>query len=141
MKNFPRIRFIPLMENRVTTLGDWGEDENGFWMTITEMSDWRMEFLVLIHELTEWAICQYMGVTTEEADAFDALFEKEYAQGLHPIEQEAGFDKRCPFRKGHIWGARMERLFSWFLGVNWDHYGDVAYNMMAQYGRNKGYEV
>lgn len=120
----PKIIRMPISEQRFTTLGDWWESDAGnFAIAISEMPDWRHEFLVLIHELTEWAICQAKGVPTADCDAFDAMWEKELGQGLHGLEEEAGFDRRCPYRKGHVWGYRMERFFCFLLGASWKEYG------------------
>lgn len=130
----PKIVRLSITEQRFTTLGDWWEDENGaFTIAITEMKDWRHEFLVLIHELTEWAICQATGVSTEAADKFDEEWEKDIRAGLVSAELEAGFDKRCPYRRGHVWGARAERLFCWLLGASWKDYLKECDKLIREY--------
>jgi hypothetical protein len=131
---FPTISTIQLQANRFTTLGDWWEEPEGvFHITITEESDWRYMVCCLIHELTEWAICQAKGIKTSDCDKFDGWWEGEIKRGLIPAEREAGFDRRCPYRHGHIWGCRMERLFCWLLGVSWKEYGDAADALMRAY--------
>jgi hypothetical protein len=90
------------------------------WLCYT--SDWRYQFIVLAHELTEWAWCIKHNVTAESADGFDAIWEAEIHMGLHGPEQEAGFDRRCPYRGGHVWGARIERIMCFILGVSWSRY-------------------
>lgn len=118
----PAIVRKPVAEQRFTTLGDWWEENGKFTISISIMDDWRHEFLVLMHELTEWAICQRRGVKTADCDAFDAMWEREIEAGLQRIETEAGFDRRCPYRAGHVWGCRMERLFAFILSVPWREY-------------------
>src|SRR6266849_3414976 len=107
---FPNIyiRIIPMEEQRFTTLGDWFEIARGSYQIIlTQMDDWRHIALVLVHELTELIICWRDHVTTAQADEFDQLWEIELQEGIQSPSVEAGFDKRCPYRKGHIWGVRM----------------------------------
>src|SRR5215475_10964383 len=123
MTMLPTIIRLPVQQQRFTTLGDWYEDECGnFTVTTSIMDNWKYEFCVLIHELTEWAICQAMGVKTQDADDFDEMWEREIKAGIQLIETEAGFDKRCPYRRGHVWGARMERFFCFLLRANWKDY-------------------
>lgn len=129
----PIVMRVSLQENRFTTLGDWKETPQGFIITYTGMADWKYEFLVLIHEFTEWAICQRYRVPTYKCDAFDALWEAELKQGLHKLGDEAGFDRRCPYREGHVWGARMERLFAFLLGVRWKKYCEACDALMKEF--------
>lgn len=119
----PRIVRVPIERQRFTTLGDWWEENPGeFVIAITEMVDWRYEFLILVHELIEWAVCQQRGVSTRKADEFDEMWEQELAEGKHRVEDEAGFDRRCPYRMGHIWGCRAEWLLAGLLKVRWHDY-------------------
>lgn len=117
------IEIIPQKEHRFTTIGDWWVDENGnLQVKISKMADWRYEIAVLFHELIEFFICKHLGITTEECDEFDAFYETQYEQGIIDRSKEAGFDKRCPYRKGHIWGARFERMIVFLLGASWKKY-------------------
>lgn len=115
----------PIKELRFTTAGDWTMRKDGsFEIWICETKDWRYQFIVLMHELTEWAWCLKNKVSAAKADAFDDQWEWELKNGIHRPEEEAGFDKRCPYRGGHVWGARIEHLFCWILGVKWRVYCD-----------------
>lgn len=125
MNKFPNIVIKQLEREqlRFTTAGDWMMHEDGsFEIHLLKMDDWRYSAIVLIHELTEIFICWRLGITAQEADDFDRVWEDELKKGIQNLEKEAGFDKRCPYRKGHVWGARMERLFCFILGVNWNKY-------------------
>ena len=122
------IKFIPQKEQRFSTPADWQIVDNLLTVWISEMADPRYECIVLMHELTEIIICWFDGVSSTDADAFDALWEKEIEAGLHNKIEEAGFDKRCCYRRGHVWGARMERLFCFILGVKWRDYEDYFNN-------------
>lgn len=139
----PYVKALPIEMQRFTTLGDWLEISPGcFEIRISHMTNWKHEFLVLIHELTEWAICQAMGVSTEEADAFDAMWEREIEDEIQSIYKEAGFDLRCPYRRGHVWGCRMERLFCWLIQADWKEYCVACDNLIERYDaekRNRAY--
>src|SRR5258708_33385114 len=115
------IRGIPQDKQRFTTLGDWWEDELGLQIRITNMH-WKYQVAILMHELIEFSICKSEGITTEECDAFDTLFEQEYESGKWPKSVEAGFDRRCPYRRGHWWGDKFERLTIFLLGGTWKSY-------------------
>jgi hypothetical protein len=130
----PKIIFVPLSSQRFTTLGDWWQDCDGtYTIAVTEMRDWRYQFLVLMHELTEWSICCATGVSAKIADEFDAAWEEDIKSGLVSVSVEAGFDKACPYRQGHVWGARMERLFCYLLKANWKDYCRECDELLLQY--------
>jgi hypothetical protein len=50
------------------------------------------------------------------------LWEKELKDGIHKPEEEAGFDKRCPYRTGHQLGFITEYLTCVLLGLSWKRY-------------------
>jgi len=112
------IRFIPHSQHRFTTIGHWFVENDTLTIQISDEICWQNKIAVIFHELIEAGICVSKGITTEECDAFDALFEHEYELGIWPKSVEAGFDKRCPYRKGHIWGSRLEKLVLFLIGAN-----------------------
>src|SRR5882672_1464250 len=121
--SLPEIKLIPVTEHRWTTLGTWVEREDGsFQVLVARMSRWQYELCILAHELVEWAICQRDGVSTKDCDDFDDLWESEFQAGKHSLEAEAGFDRRCPYRRGHVLGTRVEWLLCRLLGVSWSQY-------------------
>ena len=125
-----KIFITPQKKQRFTTVGHWeGDtiDKVTFWAS--DMSDWRFMVAVLFHELIEWSWCVSHGITTDHCDAFDELFEEEYKAGRSK-EDEAGYDKRCPYRKGHVWGGRFERVVIWILGARWKDYVNECNNLM-----------
>lgn len=122
---------IEQRDHRFTTIGDWWEDDAGILQIRITKMPWRFEVAVLFHELIEFFICKADGIKTKECDEFDALFEREYESGIWPKSVEAGFDKRCPYRKGHVWGSRFERVTIWVLGASWREYCDFTDNLMG----------
>jgi len=92
--------------------------DDTLFIQISEEICWQNKIAVIFHELIEATWCMSKGITTAECDGFDDLFEREYEAGIWPKSVEAGFDKRCPYRKGHIWGSRFEWLVLWILGAD-----------------------
>ena len=112
------ILFIPHADHKFTTIGHWAVEGDTLRIWISEEICWENRVSVLFHELIESSMCIAKGITTEECDAFDDMFEREYEAGIWPFSVEAGFDPRCPYRKGHIWGSRFEWLVLWLLGAD-----------------------
>lgn len=63
---------------RYDTAGDWQAHNLpgnvNLRITVSEMSDWRYEALVAVHELIEAILCKHRGITEEEATVFDKQF-------------------------------------------------------------------
>ena len=114
------IKTIPNSEQRYQTCGDWWFDPEGnIEIRVSKMSDWRYEFLVGLHELVEVALCKYSGVTQQEVDDFDIVFEKNRSEGN---TDEPGDDSEAPYRIQHGIATGVERIAAAFLGVDWNKY-------------------
>jgi len=113
------LKFIPHADHRFTTIGHWYVVDDVLVIQISKEICFANKVAVIFHELIEAAMCISRGITTEECDAFDEMFEKEYDAGIWPRSVEAGFDMRCPYRRGHIWGSRFERIVIFLLGASW----------------------
>lgn len=87
---------------------------------VSELSDWRCEALVAVHELVELLLCRQRGITPEEVDAFDKEFEAKRQPGN---EDEPGDDPAAPYRKEHFFATNIEALLSSELGVDFQDYG------------------
>ncbi len=128
------IQFIPHSEHRFTTIGYWFVENETLTIQISKEISWQNKIATIFHELIEAGICIKDGITTAQCDAFDELFEQEYQDGLWPVEKEAGFDRRCPYRKGHVWGHRMERIVMFLLGVDWNESNEECLRLMENKG-------
>ena len=119
------ITTIPHDKQRYDTVGDWetGPRVNEFWIKVSQMSDWRYEFLVGIHEAVEAALCHHRGITEEEVTAFDKKFDEEPPEGKWP-GVEPGDSPDAPYRKEHFFATTIERLIAAELGVDWNTYDD-----------------
>lgn len=117
------IKTIPHKEQRYPTLGDYWRDENGRQQVrISDIGNDDHAFLIAIHELVEWYLTEKRGIKEEDIKAFDEQFEHERTQGLHTMDQEAGFDPRAPYVKEHAFATNIERQLAQELGIEWDSY-------------------
>jgi hypothetical protein len=111
------IRIIPHDQQRYPTVGDWYTDEHGVThISVSNLGNWRMEFAIAIHELTEWALCRHQGVSQREVDEFDTTY-------TGPCI-EPGDDPKSPYRMAHCVATGVERIVIALLGVSWRDYDE-----------------
>ena len=116
------IETIPHDQHRYTTVGDWFFEPDGtLRIKVSELSDWRREALIALHELTEVLLCKNDGVSTEVVDAFDKNFEANRAEDN---EDEPGDEPAAPYVKQHCIATGIERILAAQLGVQWKPYED-----------------
>jgi hypothetical protein len=114
------IKTIPHKEHRYETCGDWWWGKDGtLQIRVSQMSDWRYEFLVALHELTEVFLCKFSGVGQKQVDRFDIAYEKKRKAG---DESEPGDSPKAPYRTQHCIATGIERIVAAFLGVVWADY-------------------
>ncbi len=124
MKNII-IKTIPDSHQRYNTVGDYYKDESGNQVfVVSDMNNWKYEFLVVLHEMIESALCTDRGITDEMIDAFDFAFEENRIQAGEI--QEPGNSPEAPYYKEHQFSSEIEKLVSKELGVNWEHYTTVV---------------
>ena len=116
------IETIPHEQHRYTTVGDWFYDPDGtLRIKVSELSDWRREMLIAVHELVEALMCKHDGVTVESVDKFD----KEFEAHRHPDNKdEPGDDPSAPYVKQHCVATGIERILAAALDVQWKPYED-----------------
>lgn len=116
------IETIPHEQHRYPTVGDWFTDKEGnLVIRVSELSDWRREYLIALHELVEVMQCRHDGVTEKQVDRFDMTFERTRADG---DEREPGDDPAAPYRKQHCLATGVERIAAAALAVSWKEYED-----------------
>lgn len=124
------IKTIPHTEQRYETCGDWYFDKEGnIEIRVSDMGDWKKEFLVAYHELLEVALCKDRGITIEQVDAFDMQFEKERLEGKHIPDEEPGYAEDAPYRNEHFMAEACERIAANQLNVNWKEYDETCMNL------------
>lgn len=118
------IRTIPHGHQRYPTVGDYWTDDNGvLQFRISEMGDWRYEFLVALHEEVEKAITRHFNIPESAIDQFDIEYEKHRKDGDF---SEPGDDCRSPYHEAHVAATYIEKQVAAFLGVEWDTYNAVV---------------
>ena len=111
------VEFIGHKDQRYDTVGDWyygKDDPQLLHIRISRMSNQQREFMVLLHELTELALCAKAGITVEQVDEYDLS---------HP---DAGGDEcdmaDAPYLDQHSKAMTVERMLCHFFGENWVDY-------------------
>ena len=107
------IRTIPHKSQRYDTCGDWYYEGDKLIILVSELGDWRKEYLVADHELREAMVCKHRNITAEMVDEFDFNWKG---------EGEPGDDPLCPCRKEHFFATSIERLTASELEIDWAEY-------------------
>lgn len=117
------IETIPHKDHRYPTVGDWFYEPDGtLKIRVSEMSDWRREMLVAVHELVEVLTCKNDGVSQEVVDQFDMDYEKN--RPTDDVESEPGDDPKAPYVDQHCLATGIERILAQQWGVKWNEYAD-----------------
>lgn len=114
------IETIPHEAQRYPTVGDWffEYDPPGteiLRIRVSNLSDWRREALIAVHELVEVLICKHRGISQQSVDEFDKAFEAR-------VPDEPGDEPSAPYVNEHCFATGVERLLAAELGVKWKEY-------------------
>lgn len=106
-------------EQRYDTAGDyWAEPKIKnplkWHVQLSEMTDWRHEFLVLIHELIEMALTTNDNIAWEDIDTFDT--------GPGAESDDPGNMPEAPYHEQHVRATYIEQKIAKMLGVDWEEY-------------------
>ena len=118
------IETIPHKDHRYPTVGDWFYEPDGtLRIKVSELSDWRLEALIAVHELVETLLCEHRGITQQQVDDFDKAFEADREAGkLEDPDAEPGDHPAAPYVREHCVATGIERLLAAELNVNWATY-------------------
>lgn len=114
-----KIEVIPHNQHRYPTVGDWYFEGENLVIKVSKLSDWRLEMLIVLHELVEVLKCKHDGITAEEVDKFDKAFEVK--RGPDNFD-EPGDEPDAPYVKQHCLATGIERIMAAELGVSWKEY-------------------
>ena len=125
-----KVKTIPHAQHRYETVGDYWTTDKGEVkreVRVSEMGNWKYEFLVAIHEQIEQALCINRGISEELITKFD----EEYEASRRPddLTSEPGDDSNAPYRREHFFATSIERLIAAELGVDWGEYEKAIYNL------------
>lgn len=117
MDRLPNIftQVIPHSCQVYDTAGDYEEFHKHWVVRISELRNWKFEFLVLIHELVEMALTKANGVDWKDIDEFD----KNGEGSQHP---DPGMLPHAPYHHEHVKATYIEQKVAKMLGVDWDEY-------------------
>lgn len=117
------LKKINKLEKRYDTIGDYYRDLEGHDIVTTiDTGNDIYNDLVLIHELVERVMTKHKGITIEQIDNHDLMFEKERKEGLHSEFEEPGNDFRAPYIKEHKLATKIELMIARHLGVDIEEY-------------------
>jgi hypothetical protein len=114
------IETIPHSEQRYPTVGDWTFiNEDNISIRISNMNNWKYEFLVAFHELIEVMLCKDRNIDQKVVDNFDIEYE---ANRMENDFSEPGDSPSAPYNKEHAFATKMERKMAKELNVDWREY-------------------
>lgn len=124
MKHLGKIVITPIKHKfqNYDTAGDYGKNNSGWWMRISEMEKWQYEALVTLHELVEMILTTNDGVKWKDIDKFD----KDGEGKGHP---DPGTLKSAPYYRQHKVATRIEKIVCKELGLSWEEY-DNSFNKL-----------
>jgi len=111
------VEFIPPLEQRYSTCGDYWIDKNGDWqIRVSQMDDARSMMAVAQHEQFEMAQVVQYGIPMEKIDKFDIEFENKRMPG---DEREPGDDPKAPYFEMHKQATAVELIYVLASGMTW----------------------
>lgn len=146
MKHLPQIfiESIPHNEQRYDTCGDYFKTKDPYlrktlqFFTISE-SKADYEFLILMHEMTEWYLTEKNGILEKDITKFDKTYEKARTKGIKAPcgckptkDSEPGNDKHAPYNKEHIFATKIEKILAKQISVGWSDYNKNIDNLCTQ---------
>jgi len=121
------IHSIPHKYQRYNTLGDYQKVDYadgagtlqgaGVLITVSQLGDWRYEFLIALHEFIEEALTRHRGIAEPDIMAFDLA---------HPDADDPGMLPEAPYHREHVTATAIEMLIAQELGVDWTAYGKAC---------------
>lgn len=104
---------IPHGEQRYSTLGDyWTAKDGSTYIAVSQMPDWRYEFLIALHEFIEEALTRHRGIPEPDIMKFDVVCG----------DSDPGMLARAPYHREHVIATGVEMLVATALDVKWAAY-------------------
>jgi hypothetical protein len=115
------LEVIPHEQQRLNAIGDWFFEPNGdLQVRVSELGDWRYNFLVLRHEMDEAMLCMYHGITTEMVDIDQAN-----AKDTDDPDSFSGYPGQY-LQVQHNDALAAEWIMARLLEVDWTEYGEAS---------------
>lgn len=114
------IETIPHDLQRYPTVGDYWTDENGvLQIRVSDIGNDVFNGLVAVHELVEFLLCKWRGVSEEDITKFDIEYEANREEGN---VDEPGFDPKSPYHREHGIATAVELLMCAHIDQSWNEY-------------------
>lgn len=111
------INTIGHRDQRYKTIGDWVIEDNGdIEIFVSDLGDWRYNYLLALHELVESALCKDRKIPQKLVDQYDIA---------RPDDDEPGDNSDAPYHKEHMIASAIERTMCQFMGINWNKYEEA----------------
>ena len=110
---------------RYSTLGDYYDvvkSPDGFKNFLIEVADTHnldYNFLIGLHELVEFYLCNKRGIKDKKITGFDIE---------HLDAEDPGRLKEAPYHKEHMFAEKIEKLMCKELGIEWRKYYDESFD-------------
>ena len=115
------LEVIPPEQQRLGALGDWYfTPEGDLVVRISDLGDWRYNFLAARHEMDEAMLCKLAGITTEMVDE-----DQKSAAETDDPDSFSGYPG-ARLQNQHNDALASEWQMSRLLGVDWQKYGEAA---------------
>jgi hypothetical protein len=102
----------PHTSQHYDTAGDYKEIPDAWVVSVSELSDWRHEALIMLHELVEMVLTKNNGLSWDDITRFDI-------ESQHP---DPGSLPEAPYHKEHKLAEKIEKMMAKELGVDWKEY-------------------
>lgn len=126
------VKVIPHDTQRYETVGDWYFDNEDhptrLHIMVSDLGNWKYNFLVAMHEQTEAVLCLARGIKEKDVTIFDIAFEERREPGN---TDEPGDDKNAPYHQEHRYATMEEKALAVELGVIWEDYENAIYALQA----------
>lgn len=117
-----QVSFVPQEDIPNSQWDDWRVDhEKILQIKVAEHLSEPLKWRMVLHAITEYALCVKQGITTEVVDNWDEAFMKNQVAGRYDAMEEAGEHNRCPYRRPHASALLVETVF--YLEWMKDHTG------------------
>lgn len=119
------VKVVPHSTQRYPTVGDWyfTSENKELIIIVSDMGDYRYNFLVAYHEQIEAMLCLERGIKEEDVSAFDIAFESKRQPG---DLSEPGNHPEAPYFKEHQYATACEINMATMLGVDWEEYENAV---------------
>lgn len=121
------IQFIPHLEQRYNTVGDWWEKSGVLHIRVSNLPHVGSMVAIAVHELIEAWFCMRNGVSEDDVTKFDVHMEK-----TSP-DEEPGDNPAAPYHIQHGLATGVERIIVAASNINWREHEDAMEVLMHQY--------